>query len=188
MWGCASALRKNCLAATASRRTGSRKSMVWPKLAHRPIQIDPDTFDLDAGLVHPPGAGAGRRCRRTRSSSVAAQACTQRNRVVWSTECLDPTDRGQIAVADREGQISAQRSQNHFGCEVPPLERAVLTRRHRPVRPPFPGSRPQPHPPRLLQHSRNLWSEGVCRAASVSPAHRLQCRCKGGLPRRIKAT
>jgi len=39
--------------------------------------------------------------------------------------------RGQVAVADRERQIPPQRPQDHLGREVPPLERAVLSRRHR---------------------------------------------------------
>ena len=38
--------------------------------------------------------------------------------------------RGQVAVADRERQIPAQRPQDHLGREVPPSERPALIRSH----------------------------------------------------------
>ncbi len=80
------------------------------------------------------------------------EVCQRRRAEQAERPSITATERQADFYDIRENRLEIYERDNYH-CTVPPLERAVLTRRHRPVRPPFPVSRPQPHPPRLLQHS-----------------------------------
>jgi hypothetical protein len=47
------------VAASASRVGLKRNSSVFPLRIHSPVQVHPDFFDFDGGLVHFPGVVAG---------------------------------------------------------------------------------------------------------------------------------
>jgi hypothetical protein len=80
---------------------------------------------------------------------------------------------GDVAIADREGQIPAQRPEYDVGREVPPFKRAFLFRRHRiPLRTsphsilPRPSPKSATEPNRFdtdLQHPRWLGLQNVPR-------------------------
>ena len=123
VFGRARALRKKRLAAAASRRALSRKSMVWPRLS---VQVHPAAFDLQIGLVDPPRAG-GR-------TQMGPQPLLHFRRVgldpavdgrVVNRHAPVPQHQLKITVGDRKLQIPAHRPQDHFRRELPTLERTL---------------------------------------------------------------
>ena len=97
----------------------------------RAIQVGPDTFDLDVGLVHAPGPGAW--------PQMAPDALFELGGIgLHPPEQGGVVDRdtpvrqhgGEIAIADREGQVPPQCPQDHLGREMPPLEGPILPHRH----------------------------------------------------------
>ena len=132
--GWAMALRKNRLAAAASRRAARRKSIVCPRLSNRPIEIRPASLHPNVGFVHPPGAVAH---SQMRAGSLFKLRCvgldpSEDRRVVDLDSAVEEHE-FQIAVADREHQIPSHGPKDRLSCELPPLE--TITQTHTDTRP-----------------------------------------------------
>ena len=99
--GCASALRKNRFAAAGAPCSQLGKSIVCPRLSHRPIEIHPTSLHPDIGLVHRQEPLLIRRCGRIRFSRILGMGLDPtKDRCVVDLDAAVEEHQFEIAVAD----------------------------------------------------------------------------------------
>ena len=145
----------------AARVSPSRHQKIdrLPTAVDRPIEIGPVPLHANIGFVHPPGAIAYPQMRADPFLKLLGIGLdpTEDRRVIHLDTAVDEHEL-EVAVTDREHQIPTNGPQNHFRCELTPLE-ATAAPIHCPA---------TPYPDRG-RYTRNTATGETCNRTSGGP-------------------